>query len=111
MNIFKKFRAYLRFNEAVKKADKAHQQTGERFYVMPMEQPRGSLLIMDRAQFRKLRQKHYIPRHARVKNLEDECFYHTSYRHGNGKLSTADMEKKRKQYYSWLEETDKSKKP
>ena len=35
MNIFKKFRAFLRFREAVKLADQAHAKNHHRFYVLP----------------------------------------------------------------------------
>ena len=37
MNIIRKLRASIRLNEAVVQADKAHEETGERYYVIKME--------------------------------------------------------------------------
>lgn len=110
MNIFKKIRASLRLREAVRQADKAHQENGGRYYVMPTTGTSGQLVIMDRNNFRKLKQKHYINYNTFVRDLEIECFYCTQYNNGAGKLSPAVMAKKRNQYYSWLEAIDKSRK-
>lgn len=110
MNIFKKIRASLRLREAVRQADKAHQENGGRYYVMPTTGTSGQLVIMDRNNFRKLKQKHYINYNTFVRDLEIECFYCTPYNNGAGKLSSAVMAKKRNQYYSLLEAIDKSRK-
>ena len=74
MNIIKKLRASIRLNEAVVQADKAHEETGERYYVMPNGKS-GKLIIMDRFNFRKLKQKGYLSRSTFVNDLERECFY------------------------------------
>ncbi len=50
MNIFKKIRASLRLREAVRQADKAHRENGQRYYVMPTSGVSGQLVIMDRNQ-------------------------------------------------------------
>lgn len=110
MNIFKKIKASLRLREAVRQADKAHKETGVRYYVMPTSGVSGQLIIMDRANFRKLKQKGYINRNTTVKDLEFECFYCTSYRNGMSELSSDVVALKRKQYYSWLDAIAKSKK-
>lgn len=102
MNIFRKFRASLRLTEAVRQADKAHEETGERYYVMPTTGTSGQLVIMDRSNFRKLKQKGYIAREATVANLEMECFYCTPYRNGEGVLPGEIVSMKRKQYFKWL---------
>lgn len=102
MNIFKKFRAMLRLNEAIRRADNAHKESGERYYVMPSGK-KGNLIIMDRANFRKLKHKKYINRTAFVGDLERECFYCTPYRNGTGQLSPEAVAIKRKQYYSWID--------
>ena len=60
MNIFKRIRASLRLHEAIRQAEKAHQENGGRYYVMPTSGVSGQLVIMDRNNFRKLKQKHYI---------------------------------------------------
>ena len=102
INIFKRFRAALRLKEAIRQAEKAHQVNGQRYYVMPTSGTSGQLIIMDRANFRKLKQKRYINRSTFVSDLEQECFYCTAYRNGTGKLSSSDIQAKRQQYYSWL---------
>lgn len=81
MNIFKKFKAYLRFREAMRQADKAYTETNQRHYVLPS--PDGMLIIMNRKNFRGLRRKGYINEQAGVLGLENGCIYCTPY--GNGK--------------------------
>lgn len=81
-------------------ADNAHKQNGERYYVMPGYDRK--LIIMDRRNFRLLKQKNYIPNKASVKHLELECFYCTPYKNGKGKLSKDDIASKRDQFYRWL---------
>lgn len=109
MNIFKRIRSALRFNEAVRQADKAHRETGERYYVMPNGNT-GKLLIMDRFNFRKLKQKGYINRKASVSDLEAECFYCTPYSNGTGELPHGIGALKRKEYMDWLVSLDRQKK-
>lgn len=104
MNIFRKLKASLRLREAIKMADKAHQQTGHRYYVMPQHGSYGKkLVVMDRYNFRRLKMKHYIQREARVFDLVRECFYCTGYRDGNQSLSPEDRKKKVIQYFAWVE--------
>lgn len=110
MNIFKQIKAYLRLREAVRKADKSHSENGQRYYVMPQSDASGKLVIMDRNNFRKLKQKHYINYNTFVRDLEVECFYCTPYRNGTGQLSAEAAAWKKKQYFSWLEAIDKAKK-
>lgn len=102
MNVFKKFKAYLRYREAVKKADEAHEKTGERYYVMPSS-GKKTLLIMDRYNFRKLKHKGYINNKAFVADLERECFYATPYRNGSAEFTTLVIEFKKRQYYAWYD--------
>lgn len=107
MNIFKRIRATLRLNEAVRQADKAHRETGERYYVIP-NGDEGNLIIMDRFNFRKLKHKGYLPRKAVVRDLEISCFYCTPYRNGNGILPKEVINFKRKQYMKFLEKSKKN---
>lgn len=102
MNVFKRLRASLRLREAIRQADKAHSENGHRYYVMPTSGTSEQLVIMDRGNFRKLKQKRYISPQVFVKDLEKECFYCTPYRSGAGELSQEDIEKKRSQYFAWL---------
>lgn len=104
MNIFRKFKASLRLREAIKMADKAYRQSGQRYYVMPQHGTGGrKLIVMDRFNFRRLKMKHYIHHNARVADLVRECFYCTPYRDGNQFLAPADRRKKVLQYFAWVE--------
>lgn len=107
-NIFQKFIDYLRYREAVKKADKAHAETGERYYVMPSTS--GKLHVMDRRNFRCLKIKHYIPHDVHIRDLVNECFYLTPYRNGNGYLDKEGQKIKLAFYYSWCRAFRKQKK-
>ncbi len=108
MDILRKIRASLRLTEAVRQADKAHAETGERYYVMPASGKNGQLIIMDRYNFRKLKQKGYITRKAHVRDLERECFYCTPYRDGTGTIPPAVENLKRAQYYHWYAQSVKN---
>lgn len=101
MNLFQKLKAALRLRVAAKKADEAHRHTGERYYVMPLTGSKGKLIIMDRPNFRKLKQKGYITHNAHVADLEKECFYFTPYRNGTGGIAPEVENLKRQQYYRW----------
>lgn len=104
MNIFRKFMASLRLREAIKMADNAHRITGQRYYVMPQHGSGGKkLIVMDRANFRRLKMKRYIHPQAHVSDLVRECFYCTSYRDGNQYLAAEDRKKKVVQYFAWVE--------
>lgn len=109
MNIFRKIKAYLRYKEAVRKAENAHAMTGERYYVLPIGNE-SKLMVMDRKNFRKLKFKGYMSRDLHVTNLEKECFYCTSYRNGKDRLPEDIASLKRKQYYHWVEAIRKLKK-
>lgn len=106
-NPFLQFIDYLRYREAVKKAEATHAKTGERYYVMPGSVPGGSavgkptLIIMDRYNFRKLKQKKYINHQANVRDLVSECFYCTPYRNGDGFLDAAGRKFKLALYFSY----------
>ena len=102
MNVFKKLRAYLRYREAVRKADEAHEKNGERFYVMPGV--KNTILIMDRYNFRKLKHKGYISHKASVTDLEKECFYATPYKNGSAKMPTSVIELKKKHIMHGMKE-------
>ena len=101
-NPISKFFDYLRYREAVRKADEAHAKTGERYYVMPTED-RKKLLVIDRANFRKMRHKGYINKQAVVRDLISEAFYFTPYRNGNGYLNEEGRKFKLKLYFSYCE--------
>lgn len=101
MNVFQRLKATLRLREAVKKATEAYEKTGDRFYVMPASQNNCKLLIMNRYNFRKFKQKGYISRKASVRDMEIESFYFTPYRNGSGEINPIVIDLKRNQYMEW----------
>lgn len=107
MNIFQKLHARLQLSQAVKLADKMHEADGGRYYVMPTfnrtksGKRKHALAVIDRANFRKLKQKHYISQRASVADLLRECFYHTPHRDGSGAIPKYKLEEKLAQYYRW----------
>lgn len=107
MNIFRKFKAYLQLREAVRQADKAHAETGERYYVLPSID--GKLVIMNRINFRKLKQKSYINHKVKIVDLVAESFYFTPYADGNGYITKDFLQRKTESYYSWIEANNKIK--
>lgn len=110
LNRFQKLKAVLRLREAVRKAEEAHSKTGERYYVMPLSSSNGKLIIMDRFNFRKLKQKGYITHKAHVFDLEKECFYFTPYRNGTSGILPEVESLKRQQYYRWYAQCIKNRK-
>lgn len=101
MKWFERLKAAIRLREAVKKADLAHRETGERYYVMPISGTNKHLVVMDKHNFKKLKRKGYIDKVATVRDLASECFYCTPYRNGMGQLSKEIDDVKREEYYSW----------
>lgn len=108
MNMYQKFVAYLQLREAVNKADRAHEKDGERYYVMPTKN--GKLVVLDRANFRTLKRKHYISYKATQRDMLNECFYFTPYRNGDGYITRDGLKKKTAQFYSWSDAMRKLKK-
>lgn len=100
MNIFKKFKAYLRFREAVRKADLAHSVDGKCYYVVPMVN--GNLLIVDGKNFNILRRKGYISRDTKIKDLKASCLYHTPHTRGAKGMTEVEIDANRQRYYEML---------
>ncbi len=100
MNIFRKIRTSLRLSEAIRQADKLHSENGVRYFVMPTMGK--ELIIFDRDNFRKYKQKGYIDRNATIATLERECVYSTPYGNGAKKLSADEEKSKRRAYFALL---------
>lgn len=100
MNIFKKIKAETVYSLAVRKADNAHSENGERYYVMPSED--GRLVIVDRRNFRILKRKNYISKDASVADMQRECFYCTPYRNGNGEMPADIIALKHSAFLDWF---------
>jgi hypothetical protein len=104
-NPFKQLTDYLRYREAVKMADDAHAKDGDRYYVVASNQESGKpgLIVMDRKNFRKLKQKGYINKEANIRDLVAECFYCTPYLNGDGYLDANGRKLKLALYFSYCE--------
>lgn len=102
MNIFVKFKAYLRFKEAMRQADEKLVTTGRRHYVLYGKF--CDLVVTDRVNFRRLRMKHYITNtSAKMADVAKECLYHTSYANGNGAMDEDKLAMRWDEYYAWYE--------
>lgn len=101
MNFITKLRAKVKLKKAIMLADEKHASTGERYYVMPSLD--GMLLVMDRKSFRKMKLKHYIPQNAKVADMVRESFYFTPYGNGSCAITGMQMERKRNEYFLWVE--------
>lgn len=100
MNIFKRIKARVVFDIAVRKADEAHTQSGERYYVMPSTD--GKLVIVDRKNFRILKRKHYVDKDVNLSSIQKECFYCTPYHNGEGEMPHDIRQLKYAVYLDWV---------
>lgn len=98
---YRKFKANLQLNEAIRQADAAHAATHERYFVMPGAN--GKLIIMDRFNFRRLRMKHYIGNNVNISDLFRECFYHTPNRAEKDALPAEESYRKHAAFFQWKE--------
>lgn len=98
-NLIRHFRDYLRLRAAIRMADEQHAKDGDRYYVTPSLD--GQLLIMDRKNFRKLKQKHYIGKNVTLNDLRRECFYHTPYANGSDSMPAFIRKQRAEAYYKW----------
>lgn len=101
MNGFRKFYAYLQYREAAKKANAAHAQTKNRYYVMPNAAGKVKLIVTDRTNFRQLRMKHYISSEIKLEDVMKVCFYHTPDRMENGGMTDSERASKLVRYFDW----------
>ena len=101
MNPFKKLKAFLKLNEAIKQADEAFARTGFRHYILPLQTKKKELLIVDKKNFKKMKQKGYIDKSITITDVRKYCFYCTSFTNGIDKLSGPELRVKRKNYFKW----------
>lgn len=99
MNPLLKLKAWLRLRRAIDMADRAHTQTGHRFFVIPGPADNRSLLVIDRKNFRLLKKKHYISGSAKTAHLFNESFYFTPDRAGHGSIDPDDLAARKQAYY------------
>ena len=102
MNMIEKFIAYLRLKEAIRIADKAHEENGKRYYVIPNGRTH-KLIVTDRNNYRQLRHKGYYQNSAKMIDVKNASFYYTAHKNGEGKSTDELIDLKRMQYYHWVE--------
>jgi len=103
MNILQRIRATLLYRYAVTKANSAATATENRQYVMPTFDGSRKVVVMDRYNFRKYKQKGYIDERATVRDLERECFYCTPYTNGTHGLSKEQQKIKQQNFFNWYQ--------
>lgn len=108
MNIIEKFLAYLRLKEAIRIADKAHEENGKRYYVLPNGRTH-KLIVTDRNNYRQLRHKGYYQNSAKMIDVKKASFYYTAHKNGEGKSTDELVNLKRMQYYHWVESLNNAK--
>lgn len=96
MNIFKKIKAEIVYSLAVRKANNAHSEKGERYYVMPSED--GRLVVVDRRNFSILKRN----KDASVADMQRACFYCTPYRNGKGEMPADITALKHSAFLDWF---------
>ncbi len=104
MNFIRKFVAYMQLRQAIKKADNAHLQDHDRYFVIAgghSEKGRPLLIVLDRRNFKLLKKHKYILRGAKVKDLIRESFYFTPCMTGYGGVDEKGRKVKLQQYYAW----------
>lgn len=92
-----------RLNKAIRLADKMHDKYGRRFYVMPLFEGSGHLIVIDRVNFRQMKAKGYIDRSTRMINLEMECFYRTPHRSGVDPMQPETLKEKTDMYLEYCQ--------
>lgn len=103
MNIFTQFYAYLQLRYAVQMAEKAHKKNPTRYYVLPNSAKKVRLIVSDRTNFRRLRQKGYISSNMQMKDAMHYCFYYTADAAGKNGMTSEWRAVKQMHYYEWFE--------
>lgn len=98
-NVFRHFRDYLKLRGAILIADEQHAKDGDSYYVVPSTD--GTLLIMDRKNFKKLKQKGYIAKGESLGNLRRTAFYYTPYADGSDAMTKEIRRERAELYYMW----------
>lgn len=99
MNIFKKIKAEIVYSLAVRKADNAHSENGERYYVMPSED--GRLVVVDRRNFRILKRKTTYLKMRPLPICKGVFLLHP-YRNGEGEMPADIIALKHSAFLDWF---------
>lgn len=105
MNIFQSLRAMLIYRKAVRMANEKHRETGRRYFVMPNVDTKIFLIVTDRKNFRRIRQKRYIDASMKLEDVFKKCFYYTPQANGEGRnITEEELKAKQVAYQLWYQE-------
>lgn len=93
----------LIYRRAVQMANRAHEKTGARYFVMPNISTKILLIVTDRKNFRGLRAKHYIDSSMRMEDVFKRCFYFTPRGDEEGLITEDELKKKQIEYQLWYQ--------
>lgn len=85
-----------KLKKACKEANSKFKHYGDRFYVLGNTDRK--LYVLNKRMFKAMRADGYIHGDMFVRDMEEQCFYHTPYRNGHGQL-TPEKRKKKLQAY------------
>lgn len=95
----KKLNARIRYDEAVNKANKAFEKTGNRQFVIPMQN--GKALIVDRNNFRELKRKGYIGKNYTINDCMINAFYRTPLPNGTQAMTDEQIQRGMERFINW----------
>lgn len=103
IKLLRHLKARISYTLAVREAEEAHARNRQRYYVVPGMN--GKLVVIDRKNFREIRDKHYISRRTRFNLLATKSYYYTPYGNDNplDRMSSSMMRTKMKEYIAWAD--------
>lgn len=101
MKFWKKILAQVKYDRAVKMANKAYEETGHMHFVIPNRNGKIVLVVMDRKNFRSIRDKGYIDKNARMLHLYATCVYHTPNAKGENGMTADAISWRKRKFISW----------
>ena len=96
---FYKLRATIAYENAVRNAEEQLASTGDRTYVIKSG---SKLLLINRKNFRKMKKRGIIKKTATILDLQQNCYYCTSYVNGKDQMPDEVVKIKKKQCINYL---------
>ena len=103
MNKFQSHRARLIYRWAVIRAQKAHKETGGRYFVIPVRHPSKFLMVVRREDLGLLHKKKWID-FSKIKEAYEKSFYFTAGRDGKGEILDKQLPLRQYVYQIWYEQ-------
>lgn len=88
------------YNQAVQQAEETMQTTGDRTYIIKGQGHK--LLLVNRKYFRRFKKMGIIKPTATILDLQQQCFYCTSYPNGKDPMPADVVKVKKQQAIDWL---------